>query len=424
MEKNEQQDPDYHHGYSSGMDRANPEIYEGYLSSVVSYDRLRHLITDYREELKDADQDFRQTREEQLQTYGALQQHVGKLDAIRKEVGRQDRQVQETEAEIEELEDRYRKAAPKYSLFAGLLYFVAGLSFVAGDLIISHEIVAYALNIRNTTEAWFFAVGLAMVSILLKPVYDRLIEGPYLQNQESSRKLYAVFKLTLAVFSILTLFILGWFRYEAYRTDKLKQAITQNVKNLQLQQSDPNSSAAIQQVEKQLQQVDVLNQGLVTSPFALASFVLSGVLFAVAGAVCLGISFPVLQGFWFRWLQAGPQLKRLKKLRAGQLQALSETEQGMTEHQIRKETLENKLETLTPLADLDQRRKDLREIIRKLEEECKVAEINRRIAAFNDGFSKGEHARSQMDEDEWKQSRNGIKTNGHHSEPKVNGESH
>jgi peptidoglycan hydrolase CwlO-like protein len=131
MEKNEQQDPDYHHGYSSGMDRANPEIYEGYLSSVVSYDRLRHLITDYREELKDADQDFRQTREEQLQTYGALQQHVGKLDAIQKEVGRQDRQVQETEAEIEELEDRYRKAAPQILPFCRVAVLRGG-AFVCG----------------------------------------------------------------------------------------------------------------------------------------------------------------------------------------------------------------------------------------------------------------------------------------------------
>ncbi|PQA60313.1 hypothetical protein [Siphonobacter curvatus] len=331
-------------------------------------DRLQHQRTFIQQEIQELDTEIRQTRQDQQQTYGSLQQHLVKIDSINKDIARQNQSVSETEADIASLEERYKKAAPKYSLFAGLLYFVAGLSFVAGDLIISHEIVAYALNIRNTTEAWFFAVGLAMVSVLLKPVYDRLIEGPYLQNQEKSQKLYASFKITLAIFSVLTLFVLGWFRYEAYRTDKMKQAITQNIKNLQLQQADQTSASAILQVEKQMQQVDVLNQGLVTSPFALASFVLSGVLFAVAGAVCLGVSFPILQGFWFRWLQAGPKLKRLRKLRLQKQQRLAETEGSLSEHLIQKGTLENKLSFLTPLTDLTERRNRLRQQLYALTE--------------------------------------------------------
>ncbi|WP_420154812.1 hypothetical protein [Siphonobacter sp.] len=330
--------------------------------------RLQHQRTFIQQEIQELDTEIRQTRQDQQQTYGSLQQHLVKIDSINKDIARQNQSVSETEADIASLEERYKKAAPKYSLFAGLLYFVAGLSFVAGDLIISHEIVAYALNIRNTTEAWFFAVGLAMVSVLLKPVYDRLIEGPYLQNQEKSQKLYASFKITLAIFSVLTLFVLGWFRYEAYRTDKMKQAITQNIKNLQLQQADQTSASAILQVEKQMQQVDVLNQGLVTSPFALASFVLSGVLFAVAGAVCLGVSFPILQGFWFRWLQAGPKLKRLRKLRLQKQQRLAETEGSLSEHLIQKGTLENKLSFLTPLTELTERRNQLRQQLYALTE--------------------------------------------------------
>ena len=88
---------------------------------------------------------------------------------------------------------RRTKASPDYSLFAGLLFLVAGISFLAGDLIISHEIVAYALNIRNPNEAWAFAVGLAMVSILLKPAYDRLIEQPYQENPEKNGLKYTRF---------------------------------------------------------------------------------------------------------------------------------------------------------------------------------------------------------------------------------------
>ncbi|MFT4031489.1 MAG: hypothetical protein QM669_03660 [Siphonobacter sp.] len=414
-EENESnQSYDYQHGYNSGLEQLNPEAYEGYLSSQISYERLRVLIQSQKEELSELDQEIQQTRQQELQIYASLQQHTVRIDAINKEIGWKGKNLTDTESEIAELTERYQKAAPNYSLFAGILYFVAGAAFVAGDLIISHEIVAYALNIRNTVEAWFFAVGLAMVSVLLKPVYDRLIEGPYLQNQERSQKVYATFKLTLAVFSVFTLFILGWFRYEAYRTDKLKQAITQNIKNLQLQQPDPNST--LQQVEKQLQQVDVLNQGLVTSPFALASFVLSGVLFAIAGAVCLGISFPILQGFWFRWLQAGPHLKRLRKIRTEKRAELAETEKGLSEHLIQKNTFEHQLSLLKPISQLEERRKELIQTIQKEEEECKVAEINYRIAQFNDGFFRGEAQRLRMTEEDWKQFKSKVaKQNGHHA---------
>ncbi len=388
------QNQDFHRGYNSGLEQVNPDAYAEYVTNAVSADRLQNQIVSYQQELREVDGEIRQTRQDQQQAFASLQQHLVKIDGINKEADRQNKSIAETEQEIASLEERYQKAAPKYSLFAGILYFVAGLSFVAGDLIISHEIVAYALNIRNQTEAWFFAVGLAMVSVLLKPVYDRLIEGPYLQNQEKSQKLYAAFKVTLAVFSVLTLFILGWFRYEAYRTDKMKQAITQNIKNLQIQQADPNSASAILQVEKQMQQVDVLNQGLVTSPFALASFVLSGVLFAVAGAVCLGVSFPILQGFWFRWLQAGPRLKRLRKLRLQKQSVLATIEQGLAEHLIQKGTLENKLNYLTPMTELNERRQDLRTHIRQLEEDQKQAEIGRRVASFKDGLANGTSSRN------------------------------
>ena len=66
-------------------------------------------------------------------------------------------------------------------MLAGIIYLAAGITFIFGDLIISHEIVAYALNIRDNYEAWAFAIGLAMLSVLLKPAYDRLVEQPFIR---------------------------------------------------------------------------------------------------------------------------------------------------------------------------------------------------------------------------------------------------
>ena len=111
-------------------------------------------------------------------------------------------QLSENQASINHFTVKRISVAHKYSLFSGLIYLLAGISFVAGDLIISHEIVAYALNIRNNFEAWAFAVGLAMVSVLLKPAYERLIENPYTENPSvRSKRIYAWFKGVTVVFA-------------------------------------------------------------------------------------------------------------------------------------------------------------------------------------------------------------------------------
>jgi hypothetical protein len=399
--------PDFQHGYTSGMEQVDRNTYENYVSSRVHFEQLGERLADKRRELDATDQEVALTRNQQKTSFDTLQNHLLQGSVAGKEVDRLEAAVSENEAATASLTERRERATSKYSLFAGLLYFVAGVAFVVGDLIISHEIVAYALNIRNNIEAWSFAVGLAMVSILLKPAYERLIEGPYLENHDSPtvRKRYAWFKGGLVVFSLATLFILGWFRYEAYRTDRLKQDINKTIKSIQLQQdpNNPNQVNVLTEVEDQLQKMDALNQGLVTSVWALASFVLSGILFAIAGAVCLGIAFPVLQAYWFRWLQAGPRLQRLRKQRVKLVDELRKAEAQLAVHLTQKAILENELAQLPRTESLETRRLLLTQELHELLEERRLAETDSRIAAYNDGYGKGNVTRQWMDEKELEQ---------------------
>lgn len=396
--------PDFQHGYSSGIEQVDKNTYENYVSSQVHFEQLGERITEKRQELDATDQELSLTRSQQKTAFDMLQNHLLQGSVAGKEVDRLEAAVSENEAATAALAERREKASSKYGLFAGLLYFVAGVAFVAGDLIISHEIVAYALNIRNNVEAWAFAVGLAMVSVLLKPAYERLIEGPYLENNDSAvvRKRYAWFEGALVVFSLATLFILGWFRYEAYRTDRLKQDINKTIKSIQLQQdpNNPNQVNVLTEVENQLQKMDALNQGLVTSGWALASFVLSGILFAIAGAVCLGISFPILQAYWFRWLQASPRLRRLRKQRVRLVNDLRKAEAQLAVHLTQKAILENELAQLPRTESLETRRLLLTQELNELTEERRLAETDSRIAAYNDGYGKGDVTRQWMDEKE------------------------
>ncbi|GGB94257.1 hypothetical protein [Dyadobacter sediminis] len=412
-EQNPNQNGDYQHGYSSGIEGIDRQVYEAYLSSNVNHDWVMERLEAKKEDLDTVRSKYQSTVQQHKTAYDKLQNETMSLD----NVSRQVKYIQNTVAEIdffsEKLREKRADNAPTYSLIAGLIFLAAGISFIAGDLIISHEIVAYALNIRNSNEAWAFAIGLAMLSILLKPAYDRLVEEPYHQDESPKAKTrYARFKLILSVFAIVTLVVLGWFRYEAYRTDKLKEAINKSVKNLQLNAVDPMTGAPISspeltnKIEAALRNSDQLNLDLVNSPWALLSFVLSGVLFAIAGAVSLGMALPILQGFWFRWLQADPKLWSMKRRKNKLIKQLEPLQKTQAQHLIQKNILENEIAGMPVLQELKQEETRIRTEIDNLEEERKLALTDSRIQSFGDGYAHGQISRDVMSEEEYDSWRN------------------
>ena len=412
--------PDFQHGYTSGVEGVNRETYEGYLSSQVNTDWLSERIQEKRTELTTVERQLAESTEANRTAFASLQTHALQVDRLAKQLGQREADRQGLESDRTNLRERRTKASPDYSLFAGLLFLVAGISFLAGDLIISHEIVAYALNIRNTNEAWAFAVGLAMVSVLLKPAYDRLIEQPYQENPVQYGSRYGRFKMGLAVFSVLTLAVLGWFRYEAYRTDQLKAAINKSVRQLQLN-TDPTagtqdlSQATLNKIEKQLSESSELNLALVNSPWALLSFVLSGILFALAGAVCLGIALPVLSAFWFRWLQADVKLWKLRRRLKRLDKAIAPIEAALSEQRIQQNILQHNLDLLPDLNALKTRREAIYADLTTLYAELKLAQTDSRISNFNDGYGQGEATLTNLSDDEQRQLRKEMHSLHHSS---------
>ena len=145
---------------------------------------------------------------------------------------------------------------------------------------------------------------------------------------------------------------------------------------------------------------DSLNEKLVNSPWALASFVLSGILFALAGAICLGIAFPILQCYWQRWLQIDPKLKRLRKEQKRLTIDLQAIEVELAEQTIQKNILENDLRLLPTLEALSVQKQNLQEEIKAIENETRLAETDARIGAYSDGFGKGSMVRDVINDDE------------------------
>lgn len=401
--------PDYQHGFQSGVEKLDKGHFEGFLSTRSNEEWLRDRLSVKQQALNDVSEEIKSSKQQHKNSFDQLQQHMASLSVQSKEVSFLQKKFNDIEADLASIKNRHLNASTPYSFMAGVVYLLAGIAFVLGDLIISHEIVAYALNIHDNTEAWAFAVGLAMLSVLLKPAYERLIEEPYLKEKSArSQKIYSYFQGFLLFFAVGTMFILGWFRYEAYRTDQLKSGITQQIKTIQgaAQPIDPSQATPeanqqmIGQMEQQLKRFDELNTNLVNSPWALASFVLSGILFAVAGAICLGIAFPILQAYWFRWLQASPKIKHLKKEQTVTANTLLTAEKQLAEEIFRKNVLENDLGIYSDLSDKEAEKAALQNEIDEISNHLKMQNIESRIAQFNDGYGRGMATQDGMSDDE------------------------
>ena len=395
---------DFEKGFENGIDNIERANYEGYLSSEVSLDWLlgnKEIIT---QDLDETKVSLENSRLEKLEILKQKQEILTEYEEQNHLTAQLENEIADKKHRIAEIKELKKQNQSPYPMLAGIIYLAAGITFIFGDLIISHEIVAYALNIRNTFEAWAFAFGLAGVSILLKPAYERIIEQPYLtQVNTSSKKAHGYFQLILVVISIGTLSILGWFRYEAYKTDKLKEAINREIKSLQLEATPLISGGQTvenplitQKIEQKLREYDALNQQLVNSPWALLSFVLSGVLFAIAGAICLGIAFPVLQVYWKRWLQYNPVINSANRQIRKKTKALNEIKKPWFKGKSLLDLADQKLELLPNLEELTNKKIKLENDLLVVNEKIKLAIESARVSTYNEGYESGNTNRDNL----------------------------
>lgn len=395
---------DFEKGFENGIDNVERANYEGYLSSEVSLDWLlgnKEIIT---QDLDETKLSLENSRLEKLEILKQKQEILIEYEEQNHLTAQLENEIAEKKNRIAEIKELKKQNQSPYPMLAGIIYLAAGITFIFGDLIISHEIVAYALNIRNTFEAWAFALGLAGVSILLKPAYERLIEQPYLtQVNTSSKRAHGYFQLVLVIISIGTLSILGWFRYEAYKTDKLKEAINREIKSLQLEATPLISGGQTvenplltQKIEQKLREYDALNQQLVNSPWALLSFVLSGVLFAIAGAICLGIAFPVLQVYWKRWLQYNPVINSANRQIRKKTKALNEIKKPWFKGKSLLDLADQKLELLPNLEALNNKKDKLENDLLAINEKIKLAIESARVSTYNEGYESGNTNRDNL----------------------------
>jgi predicted nuclease with TOPRIM domain len=360
-------------GRLDGRAGVEPNAFSTALGHRVARDRLAARIQALDERISDVNATI--SAIETTQRNGAAAETQTKILLARAQDLEERRS--DIETSIEAVEQEQHAKSKRGSLLYASLYSIAGIFFIAGDVIMSREIVANALKLPGSVEPWIFAIGLAMLAILVKPAYDRLVEERYWKGESGW------FTGTIAVCSIgalSTLWILGAFRSTAFVSNTKIQRLTTEL----LRTEDP---ARIADIEAQ---IGVLQQSLIESPLGYWAFVLSGVLFALAGAVCLGIGFRhIRDAYHLRW-SLYQSRKRLRAEHEEVSNSLTSVQDDIERHRVEQSRARQALNDQPPLKALREQRDTLRDDAQKLLDEHAEAHADHLEAVYRRAHAQGE----------------------------------
>ena len=209
-----------------------------------------------------------------------------------------DKQIAENTAKRDELKDivvslklKIKDIILENSLLALVLMLVAALVFISADFIISLTVVSTQLLLDGeifgeskifgfNPSPFIFALALAAIPFLLKPAYDRLIEQPYKLNKNKNYFNVLIILVALAAFGLLV--NTGYVRLKDF----------EDLEKIEETNANGNGGGMdlISQPEPQLPSIS-------EKPNNFIAFVviISGVLFALGGAILLGMGLPELR---------------------------------------------------------------------------------------------------------------------------------
>jgi len=177
------------------------------------------------------------------------------------------------------------------SLFALVLMLVAALVFISADFIISLTVVSTQLLLDGeifgeskifgfNPSPFIFALALAAIPFLLKPAYDRLIEQPYKLNK--NKNYFNVLIILVALTALGLLINTGYVRLKDFEDFNTMQATNEIVSGGGMGLGTGSEPPITKNPEK-------------PEFFIAFVVVVSGVLFALGGAILLGMGLPELR---------------------------------------------------------------------------------------------------------------------------------
>jgi len=368
-------DSAYGYGHLDGRRGVPPENFRAFVTHTVEGEGIDVLLPEVEAQLaglREQAADLRRKREE-LAGLSAQCATLKERKAAAEEARRS------AAAELKNAQTVAHENASAGSVVQGSIFLIAALFFILGDVVMSQKIVADALGLTGSDllgwdESWYFAIGLAMISIVLKPAYDRLVETPFWHGRETR---FAYVICILAVASLITLGVLGAFRSEA-------NGILTQISML----GDGNGLSPAAEAAR-LQKLMELQRQQLESKLAWWSFVLSGVLFAAAGAVSLGIALRQFSAAWHQRWASAIQLRRRNRIHTRATEADDALDRELESSAAAIRRLETSISDQPSLDELTARANELAERRAGLLTRRTEVRTGRLLSLYDDGYEAG-----------------------------------
>ncbi len=379
--------------------------FEAYVIAEAA-NRQAKKVKDLEDEIARAKVELNESTKGWFEAQQNLQFIAHKKSFLETNLGRLKVRLQTTKDLLLQIKEKYNS---DYTFIPAMFFFLAGLLFIAADFGLALTIIGDALKIgikpefnpateqtifKPTVITYLFAAALAGLSFALKPAYDRLIEKPYPSG--NSKK---IFNWTIILVSLLVLFMLfamGVFRENVIEQTNMLAAQASNNSNFdpfaEPTQTEPIGTSEIPSTEAG-------RNKLVHNLWALISIVLSTCLFAITGAICMGIALPVIHRnvrIGFNYIMQFNYRRRIYFLEKKSIHVFAEFGRM---HLISEETVQRQnaaKELLAKKADLDNEVK----IYDELNQKYFSLRADKANALFLDGYNRGALLKDSLP-DEW-----------------------
>jgi len=384
----------YEHGITNGLLSIPPELFESFITYYYEEINRDQRITETKEEIGNLSGTFKVAREkrlelvkEELEKRGQHGSLILQANDLQNKINFWKEKLTRAKDIINELKESVKT---DYSLFAAILFFLFAVLFIAADFGIALNIVADALKIGTTSDgtgnidkgyiAYMFAIAIAGLAVVFKPAYDRLVEKPY--HQVKNKKRFSWFIILTSLLVLAMLFSLGVFR-EQIISSGMMQGVSANT-------DIGATSTAIPAVAP---------DNLENSVWAKIGIISSTFLFSIAGAICLGISIPVIhKSYRITWSNMRQKFWNKKVLKLQEAKTAIECKRVSCEQEIK--LVEEKIKDLQEDLDAKELIKDKKLLLEVFTSSKMQKLIEKSKAIYQDGYFRGMKVSGKVTE-EW-----------------------
>lgn len=365
----------FEEGVIDGVIRVDPIPFQNFIEHSENADLTEKQIAENQRRMLSKEAEYHQVKTDLLK-WKKLFFENSEADLLQQEkITHLEAERHELDTLIQQSKNRAEGIKMEFSIFPALLFFGAAIVFIIADVFFTNQVVGYLFDMQDD-EGLLIAIGLAGITFLIKPAIDRMLEKPYRDNRHVKR--VHGFYLFVGIAALVMLGYLGYLRLEGVGIQGASNVNTDTTVTLDMLQN--NGGQALSDTST----IDQIIHGFPSQVL----FIMSSLLFALAGAVCLSISLPNLT-LAERKIRYRALVRIYKKKGKDILKSIEYIRIKQNEYKVASQEADLQISLLRPLDVVESEWNALVRESDQLAKELSQAEIQKEKALYVEGYGRG-----------------------------------